>query len=65
MFLLRNVYNKMAEAVRPVKKKKKAKKLHTEGRGRLGETLSEKEKGIVAISRLYSCWMSFRIKFYA
>ena len=56
LFLLRNVDNKMAEAVRPVKKKKKAKKSHVDRRERL-EILTEdatvKERGTAIVYRLY------------
>jgi hypothetical protein len=48
----------MAEAVRPVKKKRKAKKSHTEGRGRLGivgKAVVEKERGIFTVLRFCSC----------
>ena len=46
---MRNVYKKMAEAVRPVKKKKIAKKPRTQDRGQLEdveEVVSEKKRGI-------------------
>jgi hypothetical protein len=47
----------MAEAVRPVKKKRKAKKSNIEGRGRLGiigEAVVEKERGIFTVLRFCS-----------
>ena len=48
MLLLRNVYIKMAEAVRPTKRKKKTKKPQSEARESLGivaKDVAEKEKG--------------------
>ena len=44
--------------MRPIKKRKKAKKLHTERReslGIAGEAVPEKEKGIVTVSKLCQC----------
>lgn len=68
LFLLRNVDNKMAEAVRPVKKKKKAKKSHVDRRERLEiptEDATVKERGIASVSKLYLCRILLKIKFHA
>ena len=68
LFLLRNVDNKMAEAVRPSKKKKKTKKSHVDRRERL-EILTEdtavKERGIAIVSMLCLCRILLKIKFHA